>query len=49
MTQEDSSNLLPIGLYFYWYESKPDEEHTQYWSQLYASIQSSDLTPSRSN
>jgi hypothetical protein len=38
MTQEDSSNPLPIGLQFFWYESKPGEEHAQHWAQLCGSM-----------
>jgi hypothetical protein len=38
MTLEDSSNPLPTGLRFFWYENKPGEEHAQHWAQLCASI-----------
>lgn len=38
MTQDDTPNPLPIGLQFYWYESKPGEEHAQYWAELCGSM-----------
>ncbi len=38
MSQDDTSNPLPIGLQFYWYESKPGEEYAQYWAELCGSM-----------
>lgn len=37
MTQEDSSNPLPVGLHFFWYEEATPEELAEQWAQLCAS------------
>jgi hypothetical protein len=38
MYQENSFNLFPVGLRFYWYESAQWEKHPQYWAQLCGSM-----------
>lgn len=38
MGQDDSTNRLPPGLHFYWYERKAGEEHPWSWGQLCGSM-----------
>jgi len=38
MTQNDLTDSFSTGLWFYWYERKPGEEHLWYWGQLCGSM-----------
>jgi len=38
MTQDKSTSHSSTGLWFYWFERKPGEEHKWYWAQLCGSM-----------